>query len=160
MNMKKAVSLLLACVLCLALFAACGKTETPAGEPDSEEHTVSEATPVTFEEIAGNYVCGRCNITVETGENNEVKISVHWGSSALEFYDWTMSGVYDADTWRVNYTNGVKTLTVFDESGNETESKTEYEDGYGRIQFVSANQLMWQDEYEQENLVDMIFVKD
>ena len=158
--MKKTILFVLAFLLTGALLAGCGKTETPAGEPDSEEHTVSEATPVTFEEIAGNYVCGRCNITVETGENNEVKISVHWGSSALEFYDWTMSGVYDADTWRVNYTNGVKTLTVFDESGNETESKTEYEDGYGRIQFVSANQLMWQDEYEQENLVDMIFVKD
>ena len=71
-----------------------------------------------------------------------------------------MSGDYDADTWRVNYTNGVKTLTVFDESGNEVESKTEYEDGYGRIQFVSANQLVWQDEYEQENLVDMTFVKE
>lgn len=184
MNLKKTIALVLACVLCLALFAACGKSEAPiqepsaseqngtapaekpaseepaTDEPSSEGMTTQEATPLQFEDLAGNYVSGRCNITVETGENNEVKISVHWGGSAFESYDWTMSGDYDADTWRVNYTNGVKTLTVFDESGNEVESKTEYEDGYGRIQFVSANQLVWQDEYEQENLVDMTFVKE
>ena len=160
MNLKRTICLLLAGVLCLVLLAACGKTETPAAEPTGEEHTVTEATPVTFEDIAGNYVCGRCNITVETGENNEVKISVHWGSSAFEFYDWTMSGVYDADTWRVNYTDGVKTLTVFDESGNETEARTEYKDGCGRIQFVSDKQLLWQDEKELEDVRDMVFVKE
>jgi hypothetical protein len=132
----------------------------PADEqPNDEENTVSEATPLKLEDTLGDYVCGRCNITVEAGDEGDLKFSIHWGGSAFESYDWTMSGYYDADTWRVNYTGAVKTLTVFDEDGNETESKVEYDDGYGRMQFVSDNQLLWQDEVEMENVRDMVFVK-
>ena len=135
--------------------------------PDADDATApadvsadeEETTPLAFEDLAGEYSCGRCNITVETGENNEVKISVHWGSSAFDAYQWTMSGIYDADTMRVNYTNGVKTYVAFDENGNQTEDKVETEDCYGRIQFISADKLLWQDELEAENLVGMEFVR-
>ena len=75
MNLKKTIALLLACVLCLALFAACGKSETPiqepsaseqngtapadepaseepaTDEPSSEGMTAQEATPLLFEDL-------------------------------------------------------------------------------------------------------------
>ena len=66
---------------------------------------------------------------------------------------------YDSDTMRVNYSDGVKTYLVFDESGAQTEAKVEYEDGVGRIQFLSVDRLLWQDEQEYEQLQDMVFEK-
>ena len=104
----------------------------------------------------GDYQADRCTIHIEADGATDAKISVHWGSSATESSDWTMSGTFDPDTLRINYSNAVKKNIVFDEDGNDT-ATVEYEDGVGRIQFYDDGTLAWQDEKEADNLVGMTF---
>lgn len=108
-------------------------------------------------DFAGEYQSGRCGISIIDEGDNNAKIEVHWGSSATESTDWRMSGVFDPDTMRINYTDAVKTNSVFDENGTQTEATEEYNDGYGRIQFYGDGTLAWQDEKEIDQLQGMVF---
>lgn len=173
--MKKTIALLLACVLCLSLFAACGKTETPA--QSQQAPAASQATPAdsqetpsasqedtaepqrTLKDFAGSYTADRCTITVEATSDTEGTISVHWAGSVSEAYEWTMSGSFDCDTMRLSYSNGVKKCVVFNEDGTISEETVEYENGFGRLQFFGDGTLRWEDELEADNLVGMTFAK-
>ena len=133
-------------------------TTVPASKADD---TTAEAEEVTrsLADFAGEYQSGRCGISIIDNGNNEATIEVHWGSSATESTDWRMSGAFDGDTMRINYTDAVKTNSVFDENGNQTEATEEYNDGYGRIQFYGDGTLAWQDEKEADQLQGMVFEK-
>jgi len=133
--------------------------------PVSDEDTSEASEPAepadeatrSLADFAGEYQSGRCGISIiDKGDNNAL-IEVHWGSSATESTDWRMSGAFDGDTMRINYTDAVKTNSVFDENGNQTEATEEYSDGYGRIQFHGDGTLSWQDEKEADQLVGMVF---
>ena len=133
----------------------------PVADEDTSE-TSEPAEPAdeatrSLADFAGEYQSGRCGISIiDKGDNNAL-IEVHWGSSATESTDWRMSGTFDGDTMRINYTDAVKTNSVFDENGNQTEATEEYSDGYGRIQFHGDGTLSWQDEKEADQLVGMVF---
>jgi hypothetical protein len=269
--MKKTIALLLACILCLALFAACGKTETPAepqenadvslagdymndrcsvtiaedgengfaitaywGETakdgfnwtltgtydaaakrinytDAKKESVTytdvgvfdvnevvfengtgyiqvnddgsltwndaqdadmafeplervanedEAEPQrTLKDFVGSYSADRCTIVVEATSDTDGTISVHWGSSVSDAYEWTMTGYFDGDTMRMSYSDGVKKYVVFNEDGTLAEETVEYENGCGRLQFFGDGTLRWEDEQEADNLVGMTFEK-
>ena len=103
----------------------------------------------------GVYECDRCSITIEADGKTDAKITVHWGSSATEATVWTMSGYFDPDTMRINYSNSVKTEMTFE--GEEETDNVVYENGVGRIQFLGDGKLEWQDEQEVENVRGMVF---
>ena len=103
----------------------------------------------------GVYECDRCSITVEADGATDAKITVHWGSSATEATVWTMSGRFDPDTKRINYSDSTKTVMSFE--GEEEKDTVVYENGVGRIQFLDDGKLEWQDEREVENVRGMVF---
>ena len=76
-----------------------------------------------------------------------MQISIHWASSAAEADEWEMTGMFDPDTMRVNYSDCTHKRVVFAEDGTSTETVI-YENGYGRIQFADKNTLIWQDEQD------------
>ncbi len=130
----------------------------PAETEDDTTAPADASEPVrSLADFAGEYQSGRCGISIIDKGNNEATIEVHWGSSATEATDWRMSGSFDADTMRINYTDAVKTNSVFAEDGTQTEAKEEYNDGYGRIQFYGDGTLAWQDEKEADQLAGMVF---
>jgi len=121
-----------------------------ANEADAQE---DGQNPVM--NYVGDYECDRCSIKVEADGDTDAKITVHWGSSATEATVWTMSGYFDPDTMRINYSNSVKTEMTFE--GEEETYTVIYKDGVGRIQFLGDGKLEWQDEQEVENVHGMVF---
>ena len=110
-------------------------------------------------DFAGTYQSDRCSIVVKDAGNGNATIEVSWGSSATETAEWTMSGAFDGDTMRINYSDGVKKVTTYAEDGSIVESKTAYENGVGRIQFYGDGTMAWQDEQEADQLIGMVFDK-
>ncbi len=103
----------------------------------------------------GDYECDRCSITIEADGDTDAKITVHWGSSATEATVWTMSGRFDPDTKRINYSDSTKTVMNFE--GEEEKDTVVYENGVGRIQFLDDGKLEWQDEQEIDTVRGMVF---
>lgn len=178
MKFQRVISLVLTFVLCLTLLSACsfkkdaeeaGKTTAVSTTAKEEEKTKSttkasetttKATDTTTKEdastapvrtasqYAGTFGNGRCTI-VATANGDNLSFSVTWGNSAAETEEWTMSGTFDPDTMRVNYSNCVHKTVVFDENGGSQE-EVKYSQGSGRIQYVNENSLTWFD--EQDNV--------
>ena len=122
---------------------------------DSDKATTDKDGQNPVMDYVGVYECERCSITVEADGDTDAKISVHWGSSATEASTWTMSGYFDPDTMRINYSDGVRKDIVID---NENDQETVvYENGLGRIQFLGDGKLEWQDEQEADNVRGMVF---
>ena len=126
-------------------------------EAEADPTSAADDETRSLADFAGEYQSGRCGISIIDNGNNEATIEVHWGSSATESTDWRMSGTFDPDTMRINYTGAVKTNSVFAEDGTQTEANEEYNDGYGRIQFFGDGTLAWQDEKEADQLQGMTF---
>ena len=115
------------------------QTEAPAEEIPEADRTTAN--------LAGTYSCDRCTIVAEALDETTMKFSVHWGSSAWEASEWEMTGMFDPDTLRVNYSDCTRKTVVFAEDGTATET-VEYENGYGRIQFYDLHTFGWQDEQD------------
>lgn len=142
---KNMIALLLAAVMLLAL-AACGSKNT---DEEGGQNPVMN--------FIGDYAADRCTITVEADGETNAKISVIWSNSATEAEEYTMSGTFDPDTLRINYSNGEKKTVTYDDNGGIVEEKVEYSNGVGRIQFYGDGTLAWQDEQEVDRLVGMTF---
>jgi len=161
--MRKFLSILLAALMLLAV-AACA-AENPAEEPtpavtpsEPENNGPVDEEPTGGEEdgqnpvmnFIGVYGAYRISALVEAEGTENARITISGSASAFEHVSWTMSGRLDLDTLTVDYTDCVKTTSVFDEDGNETVT-TDYENGTGRITF-EGDTLTWQD--DQENAGD------
>lgn len=180
--MKKRIVLCAAAALILCQFAACEKaeperlTEPPAttapaaqttsgaAQTSQTETTVPPETQATTApaeerqdpaaELAGEYVCDRCSITVAVAENGTLTFSVAWNGSLNELGVWEMHGAYDAETGTVDYSDCESYVLSDDEDGTQIRTDC-YENGAGRFIFRDGT-LLWED--EQEHMADnMIF---
>ena len=134
--------------------------DAQAAEDDTTDVTDAAVEEVShdFADYTGIYGAGRCSIEIG-GDRDNATITVTWGSSASEAIRWTMSGAFDPDTLRINYSDSTKANCVFGEDGEIASSTTEYENGVGRIQFFGDGTLAWQDEQEADQLEGMTFEK-
>ena len=111
-----------------------------------------------LDKYTGTYAYSRCTIEVsETGRPDELKFDIRWSGSAYDGNKWSMSGIFDPDTFRVTYSNSVKTYYIFDKNEKET-TEVRYTDGIGRFQFVD-DYLLWQDEQEVKEIEDLGQIK-
>ena len=120
---------------------------------------VGESTTVTpVKDYEGTYQYGRASLTVKATGTDSADITVEWANSASKKTVWTFSGSFDTDTYRINYSKGVKTDYTYDSKGNVSSKKVVYKDGTGRVQFHSKTELVWRDENEQDK-GEMTFTK-
>lgn len=150
--MKKTLKIMIAFLAVAAIvlaFAACGKKTEPEPEVNDGQNPVMN--------FIGVYAADRCTITVAADGENDAKITASWGQSATETYEYTMSGLFDIDTLRVNYSNGEKKYVVYDENGEVAQETVEYTDGVGRVVFHEDGTLEWQDEQEADKLIGTVF---
>lgn len=155
--MKKILSLLLVLTMLFALAACAAKSEPAGSEPAGSEPAAAEnegQNPVM--NFVGNYACDRASILVEADGADGAKISVHWGSSAWEHSEWTMSGKFDPDTLTIEYSDCVRKDVAFAEDGSVDSETVVYENGFGTIHFENDN-LFWKDD-EEHMADDMVFV--
>jgi predicted small lipoprotein YifL len=168
--MKQLKQILAATILAGAL-AACGSkpAETPAEAPaetpaEAPAETAEAAAAATAEDgqnpvmnVVGDYQADRCSVHVEAQDKDGALITVHWGGSATESSEWTMSGTFDAEKLTVYYQDGVKKNVVYDADGKVTSEEEVYVGGHGTFTFnVENNTLTWEE--DQEKIADgMVF---
>lgn len=163
--MKQLKQILAATMLAGAL-AACGSkpAETPAEAPAETPAEAPAETAAAAEDgqnpvmnVIGDYQADRCSVHVEAQGKDGALITVHWGGSAAESSEWTMSGTFDAEKLTVCYQDGVKKNVVYDADGKVTSEEEVYVGGHGTFIFnVENNTLTWEE--DQEKIADgMVF---
>lgn len=165
--MKRLICWLLAACMLLAL-AGCGggkandlsagteapkPTQTPP--PAAPEETESDTqNPVM--NFVGAYQCERARALVECSGSRGAKVTIEWGSSAWELARWIITGDLDPDTFTVEYSDCVKSIVTYDDSGELAKEEIEYENGTGSIVFHESGTFTWHED-QSEYGVDMEF---
>lgn len=170
--MKKWISMIVVLVMIFSL-AACAAQKAPEDSAAKEEKTdaAEPAATDSGEEAAaddgqnpvmnfiGVYASGRASMKVEAADEQDgVKISVTWSSSAAEHSEWVMTGKFDADKLTVDYKDCVRTDYVFNEDGSVQSETVVYENGEGTVTFYDGEKLSltW-DDAEEDVAADMVF---
>ena len=152
--MKKAfVSTVTALVMACSLGACAGKQEAAApAEPEQEAAATATATEEDGQNpimnFIGNYGYERATMEVSALGMEKSGITVWWSSSAAEHYEWTMTGVLDADALTLEYTDCVKKDVVFNEAGEIVSETVLYENGTGTVRFFMDGHVEWEDAME------------
>ncbi|MBQ6314013.1 MAG: hypothetical protein IJI11_00250 [Mogibacterium sp.] len=148
--MKKYISILLALMLVLA-FSGC----EPKNSGDDVPADDGQNPVMNF---VGNYVCDRASIFISAEGEDGASAIVTWASSASENSSWMMSGTFDTETLRFDYTNGVRTDYVYNDQGEEDSVTETYTDGTGYMQFTDGENLTLEWHDDKENIADgMVF---
>lgn len=158
---QKLFAVLLALTLALAL-AACQKTEdvtitttepvVTAPETTTEKSKTTktdktaETTVVKNEvKLTGTWsdrISQRATMEVRGGKDQTYQIHIHWGSTAFESEDWTMTGTYNDSTGELTYKNCTRKTITLKEDGPETET-VRYTNGTGKFLYKNG-ELSWQ----------------
>lgn len=107
---------------------------------DSLGYTADDFIGVWAEKIAGRGV-----IEIRKGDaEGAYNITIHWGSSAFESYNWTMTAA--AEEGPVLRYNDCKLIDLLFTSENESTETVVYENGKGTFSLLSTYELVWNDE--------------
>ena len=99
--------------------------------------------------FVGHYGAGEADILVEPLGKDSAQLTVNWTTGAESSGTWTMSGVFDLNTYAIEYKDCVKTNRVLTEDGSVQEETVVYENGTGRVMFNTLdNTAIWEDENE------------
>ena len=109
-----------------------------------------------LEAYAGDYQCDRAVAHVETMGNEDLLITVEWGSSAWELARWYIYGRPDPDTMSFQYTGCSKSIVTASQDGSEETSVPEYEDGTGTISLHEDGSFTWHED-QSESGEDLTF---
>ena len=160
MNLKKVIALMLAALLCVSLFAACGRSGEDADPDSTGESTQEDATannPVRF--FVGTYTesqTGAGTVEITLKGSDSAYIVVRWQNSPTESLTWNMSGKLNTRKSKIEYEDCFKTVTTYDSAGTGV-SEIVYRDGKGVFNFEEDG-LKWQD--DEEYFADgLVFVR-
>lgn len=102
-------------------------------------------------------IAGRGEINMESSlAPRKVKIQANWLNSASEMVSWNMTATLD-DEGRLVYENGVRTVTEFDENGDDFVTDESSEES-GSFYLDSAGELRWHDD-RLETDDDSVFIR-
>ena len=154
--MKRITALLLTAVICAAVFGGCSKKavivedrKLKPTEPIKAEDLLPE------EEFLGTFVNDDYIMVIEQTDNDRIHITVKSAVKDKIGYEWDIYSIFSNSTYRINYTDAVKTVVNYDKNGKETSRENEYENGVGRIQFSDSNTLKW--ENSMDSLSNTVF---
>lgn len=161
---NKLFAILLALTMVLAL-AACHKTETvevsttavtteavettAAEETTSEEETSKTASKTVVKNevsLVGTWddkMSQRATMEIRGGKNQTYQIHVHWGSTAFEADEWTMTGTFNDSTGELTYKDCKHVTITLDEDDGPEEEEVHYTNGTGKFLYKNG-ELSWQ----------------
>ncbi len=113
----------------------------------------------TPDDLVGKWaekIAGRCQIEITKSKvAGEYDVTIHWGSSAWESSNWTMTAKgSNFPVGRMSYDNAKLVIRTYS-SETEYTDKVQYENGTGEFYLNSANELIWIDnvDHAAENCV-------
>lgn len=149
--MKKGIILLLILVLITAFFG-CSKGSNIIGERALKPtEAVDEKDLIPTDEFYGTFKNSDYTMVIEKTDNEEMHVSVKSAPKNNVGYEWDFSAAFSISTYRINYTDAVKTKVTYDKNGKETSRSTEYNNGVGRIQFSDKDNLKWENSMDSLN---------
>ena len=171
---NKIFAILLALTMVLAL-AACHKTEnvevstTAPVVTEEVETTAAEETSEAEEEsktadktviLVGTWddkMSQRATMEIRGGKGKTYQIHVHWGSTAFESDNWTMTGTFNDTTGELTYKDCKRvTTTLNEEDGPETE-EVHYTNGTGKFLYKNG-ELSWRADNDPD-VNDCVFAR-
>lgn len=175
---NKIFAILLALTMVLAL-AACHKAEsvevsTTAPVTEAVETTAAEETSEAEEEsktadktvikndvnLVGTWddkMSQRATMEIRGGKGKTYQIHVHWGSTAFESDNWTMTGTFNDTTGELTYKDCKRvTTTLNEEDGPETE-EVHYTNGTGKFLYKNG-ELSWRADNDPD-VNDCVFAR-
>ena len=159
---KKVWILFFSCVM--LLLAACGTSvQAPAEQPSEVSSQPAEASPEAVDakdgqnpvmNIVGKYNAGdSIEALVEAEGANGARITVTYAGSPWFRSQTVMSGVFDAETLTVVFSNATLTEYTYNSQGGVAEETVSYSDGKGRALFhPEDNTLTIIDEFPSGDL--------
>ncbi len=105
--------------------------------------------------VIGEYACDRARAFVEAAGEKDALITIEWGGDAWSLARWVITGEFDYETLRVDYTGCIKTELTYGNDGNVSEENVVYEDGTGFIVFTDAGTFIWHEDGAERE--DMLF---
>ena len=143
--MKKAIVVFLSVIISLSFFSACSKKgEFVKTKELKPTETIKAEDVIPKEKFIGIFKNDEYTMTVEETDDDQMHVTIKSTVKNKVGYEWEIYALFSENTYRINYTDAVKTIVNFDKNGKETERKTEYENGVGRIQFEDVNILIWE----------------
>lgn len=84
----------------------------------------------------------RATMEVRGGKNNVYRIHVHWGSTAFESENWTMTGTFNDSTGELTYKDCRRVTTTLDEADGPEQEDVHYTNGTGKFIYKNG-ELSW-----------------
>lgn len=121
-------------------------------QDDSEQEDVVQADPYVgeyYEEVAGRAV-----MTISQEEGYTYLVTISWPDGYGTVYDYAIHGEFSGKAV-MEYTNGVKSITIYDENGEPTVNEDgvptpliEYENGTGTIRATDLG-IVWSENTDE-----------
>ena len=136
--MKKVVAIIVLIIVIAVGFVMLSPKEQ--SKPVSSTNVVSEEANVFF----GRWGVGRATLDI-TKENDEIKASIQWASSAAEYSKWEYVCVYESESNRLACTGKKINITINEDETEDT--KVIYENGKAYFTIVEGK-IIWDDTKE------------
>ena len=94
-------------------------------------------------DFAGLYVNDAYTALIVKGENGEMQVTIASASADPAVSEWTMSGFFSDENYRIRYGNAVKALVTYGADGAIASREIEYEQSSGMIQFSDPDHFLW-----------------
>ena len=104
----------------------------------------------------GPYVCDRARATVECEGAQDARVVIEWADSVSSLTRWILVGTLDEETLTVQYTDGIKSVVVFESDGSVSSEAVEYADGTGTITFTENGTFLWHED-QSDRTEDLVF---
>ena len=152
--MKKLVTILLCAAVCCCVFGACAKNSNKNNIADNTD-LLQPTTAVDIEKLqpdedfTGDYKNDNYTAHIEKNAEDEMVITIKSAPKDGVGYEWVIKGFFSAETYRVHYSDAVKTVITYNKKGGEKSRKEEYNYGAGRIQFSDDKHFVWNNSVER-----------
>ena len=95
------------------------------------------------DDFTGLFSNGEYNALITKNDGDEMAVAIVSAKPDKTGCEWTMSGYFSDENYRIRYSNAVKTVITYGKDGSEASRVTEYENGSGVIQFSDTGAFTW-----------------
>ncbi len=147
--MKKVLILSFISVLIICVISGCSKNKDIVGDPELKPTEPIKAEDlIPADNFLGTYKNDTYTMEVKKGEDGQFNVFINSAIENRTSYEWEINAFFSNDTYRLNYTDAVKTVVTYDKNNKELKRTTEYDNGVGRLQFFDDTSLRWENEID------------
>ena len=150
MKNAKAVLLALFCLVTMLLCGCAGSSaDESGGGTEPAETTVQAPAEQGLEGDWEDTVSQRAGMVITEEDDGTYHVRISWGASAFESAVWEFSGIFDADSGVLEYTDCVKKEVFWEDDGSVGSENILFSGGSGSI-VLKDGMISWKDDTDDE----------